>query len=172
MIRLAEPNDLEAIMEIVRLAIPEMRRTGNDQWKEDYPLSADFRKDIDHRELYVAEIDGRVAGFICINGLEPEEYQDAEWSVDATPLVLHRMAVSPAYARQGVGSRLMAFAEELALSQGITYLRSDTNSHNPNMNGLFQKFNYQFAGIIHFPGRVTDFNCYEKVLDPLRAKRA
>jgi GNAT superfamily N-acetyltransferase len=164
MVRLAEINDLEKIMPIITAIIQEMRMAGNDQWNEDYPQIIDFKEDIDNQELYVSERDRQITGFICINPLQPVEYQNVNWSVNEKPLVLHRMAVNPAYRNQGIGSELMRFAEELALSKEIRYLRSDTYSLNPKMNALFQKMDYRLTGEIYFSGRTNPFNCYEKML--------
>jgi GNAT superfamily N-acetyltransferase len=164
MVRLAEMNDLEKIIPIVSAVIQEMRVAGNDQWDENYPQKTDFRKDIAKRDLYVSGTNQEITGFICINYLEPEEYHNANWSVSEKPMVIHRMAVNPAYRNQGIGSMLMRFAEELALRQGVNYLRSDTYSLNPKMNALFQKMNYRLAGEIHFLRKTNPFNCYEKML--------
>ena len=150
MVRLARINDLDQIMLIVSAVIQEMRMAGNDQWDDNYPQITDFQTDIDKKDLYVSEINKQLTGFICINYLEPEEYQNVNWSVNEKPLIIHRMGVNPAYRNQGIGSILMNFAEELALSKGVNYLRSDTNSLNLKMNALFRKMNYQFAGEIPF----------------------
>lgn len=164
MVRLAELSDLESIMTIVKSVCHEMRLTGNDQWDEDYPQATDFMSDIEKRELYVTAIDKRIIGFICINYLEPEEYQNAKWAIDEKPMVIHRMAVNPECRNQGIGMMLMGFAEELAQTKGVSYLRSDTYTLNPIMNALFRKLKYRFAGEINFMGKGNPFNCYEKVL--------
>lgn len=164
MIRLAKLGDLESIMKIVKAVCQEMQIAGNDQWDDHYPQASDFIRDIEKHELYVAEIDKRITGFICINYLEPEEYQNANWAVNEKPMVLHRMAVNLGCRNQGIGTMLMEFAEELAQNKGVYYLRSDTYSLNPKMNALFQKLNYRFAGEINFRGKSNLFNCYEKVL--------
>lgn len=164
MIRLAKLGNLESIMKIVKAVCQEMQIAGNDQWDDRYPQTSDFIRDIEKHELYVAEIDKRITGFICINYLEPEEYQNANWAVNEKPMVLHRMAVNLGCRNQGIGTMLMEFAEELAQNKGVYYLRSDTYSLNPKMNALFQKLNYRFAGEINFRGKSNLFNCYEKVL--------
>lgn len=164
MIRLAVINDLEVIMSIVKAVIEEMHLSGNDQWDENYPQPSDFKNDIDNRDLFVSEENGVINGFICVNFLEPEEYQTAKWSVNQKPMVIHRMAVNPSCRRQGIGSSLMKFAEDLALKKGVNYLRSDTYSVNSRMNTLFQKLDYRFTGEIRFPRKANYFNCYEKEL--------
>jgi GNAT superfamily N-acetyltransferase len=165
MIRLAVSEDLDQVMLIINAVVTEMQCNGNTQWDETYPRITDFQKDIESLELYVAEIDGQIAGFICINRLEPEEYAGADWSRNTKPLVLHRMSVHPDRRHQGIGSMLMKHAEELARSRGVNYIRSDTYSLNPKMNALFQKLNYRFTGEIHFMRKTHPFNCYEKILE-------
>ncbi len=164
MVRLAESNDLEQIMPIVGAVVAEMRNNGINQWDESYPQVTDFRNDIESHELHVADINGQINGFVCINHLEPEEYAGANWSLNEKPLVLHRMAVHPGSRQQGIGIMLMRYAEELARSQGVYYLRSDTYSLNPKMNALFRKLDYRFTGEIYFARKTEPFNCYEKIL--------
>ncbi len=165
MVRPAVIDDLEQIMAIVNAVKEEMRNNGINQWDETYPLITDFRNDIENRVLYVAEVNGEIKGLICIDYLEPEEYADADWSLNEKPMVLHRMAVHPESRQQGIGIMLMQFAEGLALSQGVYYIRSDTYSLNPKMNALFRKLNYRFTGEIYFQRKTNPFNCYEKILE-------
>lgn len=164
MIRLAQLSDLEKMMAIITAVIGEMRQAGNDQWDEHYPLRSDFLNDLETGNLYVTELNGELTGFVCINDQQPEAYQDAGWSACDKSLVIHRMAVNPAYRNRGVASMLMTFAEELGRSKGVTYLRSDTYSQNAKMNALFRKMNYRFTGEIRFFKKPHPFHCYEKAL--------
>ena len=170
MIRNAQASDLDAIMAIVRKVNVEMRAEDRVQWDESYPQLEDFAQDIAEETLYVNETTGRISGFICLNQLEPEEYRLLQWSLNEKPLVLHRMAVDTAFRNQGIASRLMRFAEELARNAGVRYLKSDTYSLNPQMNALFKKMGFSFVGAIRAFGRPSLFNCYEKILDTHRAQ--
>lgn len=164
MVRKAELDDLPQIMKIVADVKEEMHRAGNPQWDDEYPQEKDFRQDIENRDLYVKDNNGLIYGFICLNYSEPDEYHGLNWSLDDKCLVLHRMAVNSNFRNQGTGMLLMQFAEELAQREGVTSIKSDTNSANPKMNALFQKLHYRYVGEIIFLGRSKPFNCYEKIL--------
>ncbi len=73
--RKAIPDDLPAIMKVMQDTIKEMRSYNNTQWDENYPRESDFVADIAEGELYVAERGGCLAGFICINRVEPPDYR-------------------------------------------------------------------------------------------------
>ena len=164
MIRKATESDLPAVLAILRDTRAEMASYGNDQWNDDYPQAADFLADIRAGSLWLLEEADDPLAFVCLNGDEPEEYAAVDWRFDGAPLVLHRMAVSPAARRKGVGSRLMAFAEEQARAQGLRCVRSDTYSTNEKMNRLFLRCGYRQAGTMHFKSRPLLFYCYEKQL--------
>lgn len=164
MIIKATKNDITDIMKILDLTVKEMKSYNNTQWDENYPQTKDFIKDIENGELYVEVENKHIKGFICVNLVEPKEYNDLKWFSIEKCMVIHRMAVSPLYRNSGVGSKLMNFAEEIALKNGITYLKTDTYSINIKMNSLFKKFNYKFVGEMNFLGKEKSFYCYEKYL--------
>ncbi len=157
-------QDINDIMKIITLVVREMRFYHNPQWDEFYPQEKDFLADIREGDLYISERDGRLVGFVCVNKIEPVEYVGLDWSSSRDVLVIHRMAVDPAYRRKGVASELMNFAEELALKNNIAYLKTDTNSINENMKALFLKCGYNYIGEISFLGKETPFYCYDKRL--------
>lgn len=164
MIIKAKSNDIQGIMEIIKETVKEMKSYNNTQWDENYPKEQDFDEDIKSGDLYIEKQDEIITGFICVNYIEPEEYKDLKWSKNEKCMVVHRMAVNPNFRKKGVGSRLMNFAEDLAIKSGVNYLKTDTYSINTKMNSLFRKFNYNFIGDMSFLGKEEPFYCYEKVL--------
>ena len=164
MIRKATKQDLEAIMEILKESVDIMNQENNFQWDSAYPRRENFIDDIEKDSLYVTERDNKVAGFICINEIEPEEYATVTWSSQHPCMVAHRMAVRPNQRNTGVGTELMNYTEQLARDRGIYYLKTDTNSRNTKMNALFRKCGYTLAGEMSFRGRPEPFYCYEKHL--------
>ena len=164
MIIQAVKNDIIDIMKIIDLTVKEMKSYNNTQWDENYPKTKDFIIDIENGDLYVEVENTHIKGFICVNYVEPKEYNDLQWSSIEKCMVIHRMAVNPIYRNNGMGSKLMNFAEELALEKGIKYLKTDTYSINTKMNSLFRKFNYKFVGEMNFLGKENSFYCYEKYL--------
>ena len=157
-------KDLPDIMMMVKQTIVEMHSYDNWQWDDAYPRDADFMIDIDKGDLFVAERNGVVAGFVCINLIEPAEYLGVPWSKDELAFVIHRMVVGENFRRQKVGSELVNYAEELARQQQIAYLKTDTYSLNVNAQSIFEKCGYRFVGNMSFRGLNKPFNCFEKVL--------
>ncbi|CAH2213039.1 GNAT family N-acetyltransferase [Tepidibacter aestuarii] len=164
MIRKAVLGDLNNIMEIIKETIEEMHSYNNYQWDENYPQSKDFANDIEKGDLYVDDINGQVAGFICVNYVEPDEYNGLDWSFDEKAMVIHRMAVNFNCRNKGIGISLMKFAEELAVANGVKYLKTDTYSLNTKMNSLFKKLDFKLIGEMSFLGKEKPFYCYDKLL--------
>ena len=53
-IRLARPEDVDAIWALVQRAAAHMQSLGNPQWGEDYPTRDFYAGDISRGELYAA----------------------------------------------------------------------------------------------------------------------
>jgi len=164
MIRQATLSDLNAIMDMIKDVVTQMNSEGNDQWSSDYPLKSDFEKDVKSGTLHIIELDNEVKGIICVDSNVPDEYNTLKWPVNDNVLVVHRMAVGVNARGMGIGKKLLEFAENLAHKSGVTYLKTDTNSKNMAMNGLFIKLGYEKIGDISFMGRETAFYCYGKSL--------
>ena len=163
--RKAVMKDIKDIMQIIKETIEEMRTYNNTQWDENYPQEKDFINDIQRGDLYVAEKEEKLVGFVCINKVELVEYDGLNWSLKEECMVVHRMAVNPIYRRMGIGTELMKFADELALVNNTRYLKTDTYSINTKMNSLFKKCGYDLVGEMSFLGKEKPFYCYEKVLN-------
>jgi len=164
MIRAAEISDVDAVLDIVKQTVEVMSSENNPQWNEFYPAREHFLSDITQRSLFVAERDTFVIGFICVNQTEAPEYAEVNWSKRAPCFVLHRMAVAVAARREGVGKKLVDFAENYARERGVFYLRTDTFSKNGGMNRLFQRCGFKKTGEVFFRDLPDPFNCYDKAL--------
>jgi Acetyltransferases len=165
--RKAQLEDIDEIMDIIRMTIPEMHSYNNYQWDEKYPQKKDFLEDIKQGNLYISVRDGKVVAFICVNQVEPDEYSGLLWSSRKEGLVIHRMSVHPEFRRMGIGSELMNFAENLAKKHNISYLKTDTNSMNKKMHALFIKCGYKHIGTMSFMSKEDPFYCYDKLLEGL-----
>ncbi|MDC7234047.1 MAG: GNAT family N-acetyltransferase [Spirochaetales bacterium] len=165
MIRKAQIDDIWGILDIVERSVPLMQDVGNDQWNSSYPSREDFLKDIAAGELFVETgSDRSVLSVICLNQVEPAEYEQVQWSRSRPSLVIHRMAVDPRYRGKGLAGKLFDFAERRARDLQFDSIRSDTCCRNPGMNSLFQKKGFKKTGTIRFAGSENDFYCYEKKL--------
>ena len=164
-IRLATHQDVAALMALVRRVVPLMRSAGNLQWDENYPNEAAFGRDIDLKQLWIAEIGPDIAGIAAITMDQEPDYAEVGWDISEPAIVVHRLAVDPAFRGAGVASSLMQAAERIAVERGISVVRVDTNTQNEATQRLFPKLGYQLAGEISLqirPG--LRFFCYEKRL--------
>jgi ribosomal protein S18 acetylase RimI-like enzyme len=165
LLRLAATDDLPALMKLVRRVVPLMVAAGNLQWDDSYPNEAVFQRDIDLNQLWIAEVEASIAGVAAITRDQEPDYTQVGWDIDEPSIVVHRLAVDPAFRGAGVARALMQKAEEVAIERDISVLRVDTNTQNEATQQLFPKLGYILAGEISLqirPG--LRFFCYEKRL--------
>lgn len=163
MIGPAQPRHLDAIAADLPAIVAAMRAAGNDQWGPLYPTVEHFAADLAAGQLFVDVEADAVRGFGVFNEVEPPQYDPLPWTVPRPALVIHRLAVCPAFRRQGIADGLFAYAEDMARSRGLGQ-RSDTSAHNAAMNALFAKRGWRFVGALEFPGREIGFRAWEKPL--------
>ena len=158
-------EDVPGIMALVHRVVPLMVASGNLQWDAHYPNTAVFERDVAKAHLWVAEEGGDIAGVAAITTDQEPEYVEVGWDPKEAAVVVHRLAVDPAFQGRGVAMALMLQAEEVARRWEIKVLRVDTNSQNEATQRLFPKLGFSFAGEIGLgfrPG--LRFCCYEKRL--------
>ena len=162
---LASLNDIPEIMELITAVVPVMNAAGNFQWDNAYPNKQVFENDIAMNQLWVAKIDGIIAGVAAITTDQDAEYADVGWDITQTAIVTHRLAVSPKYQGMGIAAALLTQAEQEAIKRDINFLRIDTNANNQATQKLFPKLGYVFAGEIGLGFRPNlRFYCYEKII--------
>jgi GNAT superfamily N-acetyltransferase len=164
-IRQGRVEDVKAVMELVARVVPMMRASGNLQWDDAYPNAAVFERDAELEQLWVAEVDGQIAGLAAITSDQEPEYAQVGWDITETAIVVHRLAVDAAFRGKGIAAALLLQAEAVARERGIPILRIDTNTANEATRRLFPKWGYALAGEIGLgfrPG--LRFCCYEKRL--------
>jgi ribosomal protein S18 acetylase RimI-like enzyme len=167
-IRLAIYEDLGALMALLQRVVPLMRSAGNLQWDENYPNETVLKRDIDLKQLWIAEIGPDIAGFAAVTMDQEPDYAQVGWDINEPAIVVHRIAVDPSFRGAGVASSLMQKAEHIAVERAVFVVRVDTNTQNVATQRLFPKLGYQLAGEISLqlrPG--LRFFCYEKRLQAL-----
>jgi len=164
-IRQAIITDIPKIMQLIAEVVPVMNAAGNLQWDNNYPNAQVFTKDIEAAQLWVAVVDGDIAGIAAVTTDQEPEYAEVGWNIDELAIVTHRLAVSPQYQGKGLAAALLQQAEIEATKRGIKFLRIDTNTANKATQRLFPKLGYVFAGEIGLAFRPNlRFYCYEKRL--------
>jgi GNAT superfamily N-acetyltransferase len=167
LIRTATVPDIPAIMQLISRVVPLMQAEGNYQWDAHYPNERVFENDIARGQLWVAELDGNLAGVAAITTDQDPEYAQVGWDITQPAVVTHRLAVDPSFRGKGVAGALLQQAERVARLRGILLLRTDTNTQNQATQKLFPRLGYALAGKIELgfrPG--LQFYCYQKQLAP------
>jgi GNAT superfamily N-acetyltransferase len=158
-------GDLDAVMAIVKKAVPLMRAEGNFQWGDDYPAKENFAKDVENMVLWVAvdSIDENILGCGAITEDQGDDYVQL-WDITQVAVVPHRICVDPDARGRGVARAFMRKAEEIARERGYKSVRVDTNSQNAPMHHIFNSEGYTFLGDLKLAGRDTlVFHGFEKI---------
>ena len=163
MVRLAQTSDLDRLLQITRLCAIEMESRKVFQWNEHYPDRQSFVRDVNNSELYVYCIKDMVVGCVSVCSLMDNVYSKVSWKTDGkNSIYIHRLAVDPGYQKQGIGSKLMDFAEKKSKSDGFDSIRLDTFSQNTVNQNLYEARGYIKLEDIYFPLQSEyPFHCYE-----------
>jgi ribosomal protein S18 acetylase RimI-like enzyme len=102
--------------------------------------------------VFVAEQDGRVAGFVSVLARWPQEEPDEPYGAFA---YVADLVVLPEARRAGLGRALLAHAEAFARAEGAAVLRIDVMAENTGAHALYRRFGFR--------DRTIEM---EKILDP------
>ena len=166
-IRLARIEELDSVHSLVQEATTHMDNQSIPQWDDIYPSKAILNADIENQQMYLIEVEGRVAGLIVINEIQSPEYASVAWKHSGRALVVHRLTIHPDYQRHKLASYLMDFAEEMAATENYDCIRLDAFTRNPAAFTLYENRGYRKAGIVLF--RKGEFFCFEKKISAKRA---
>ena len=167
MIRKAETQEIDAILNLTRACAQAMIQKNIFQWNDTYPSRAAFEDDIKRNELFVFAQGEKIIGTIVISNLKDDIYEQVEWLTpgDAKSIYIHRLAVHPDFQGKGIAQQLMLYAESFAEKNNYVSVRLDTFSKNLRNNDFYTKRGYNKLGDIFFPKQSEfPFHCYELVL--------
>ena len=125
-IKQATATDASAVRDLTRDAyakwVPKIGR-------EPKPMGADYEAAVRNHRIDLLYIDGALAALI-------------EMIDQGKRLLIENLAVSPACQRRGLGSKLMAHAEEVAASLGYREMRLYTNRRFEGNVELYSRLGY------------------------------
>ena len=152
-IRLAFPNEVNAVMKVIEDAKKALAQSGSYQWQNGYPNADIIIDDIISGQAYVALEEGDVIAYAAVTR-SPESTYDAiyegKWQGgESEYLVFHRIAVAAANQGQKVAQTFLE-----GLLEGFDYLdfRSDTHAENKIMQHIFEKLGFQQVGRVPVDG--------------------
>jgi ribosomal protein S18 acetylase RimI-like enzyme len=156
MIRQATLNDLDVIWQLRLETTQLLKERGIDQWRFQNPTKQTFENDIRLGEFYVYVDHKEIMGMMALKGGIERTYNiiyDGSWGYDHPYLTIHRLAVKRAYLGHHIAEKLLTYADELAKSKEINYIRIDTYFTNKYAIKLFEQHGYIKRGwIILEPG--------------------
>jgi ribosomal protein S18 acetylase RimI-like enzyme len=135
-VRPYRPEDLDATVDLWydtwHATFPDLRHhEPKEEWRRRFETEIAVEE-----QVYVAEVDGRIAGFLAVK------------DEDGGGGYLHEIFVAPAFQRRGIGSVLMALAKELAPAG----LCLHTLQRNTQASAFYQR--HGFVPVSHGVGRV------------------
>lgn len=148
-IRFAQTDDLPAIVDIYNQSIPSQRSTGDTQ-----PLRVEDRLTWfeEHRPdghpIFVAEVDGQVAGWCSLSA-----YRPGRAALRFTAEISYYLAL--AYHRQGIGTALVKYALAACPELQIRHLFAIVLEGNQASLKLLEKMGFEQWGYLP---RVADFD--------------
>lgn len=116
-----------------------------------YPVRETAEASVARNDMYVAELDGRVAAAGIINKIQVDVYFDCDWEYEAPEdkvSVLHTLVVDPEMCGMGIGRAFAEFYEDLSGELGCEVLRIDTNARNKAARKMYEKLGYTETAIM------------------------
>ena len=160
-IRLAFPNEVDAIMQVIEEAKKCLADAGSTQWQNGYPNTDTIIDDIISGQAYVALEEGELLAYAAVTKSPEKSYEaiyDGNWEgKEAEYLVFHRIAVASDVQGKGVAQTFLE-----GLIEGFDYLdfRSDTHAQNKVMQHIFEKLGFKQVGKVPVDGERL---AYQKV---------
>ena len=152
-IRLAFPNEVDAVMKVIEDARKTLAKAGSDQWQNGYPDADTIIEDIISGQAYVALDEGDLLAYAAVTKSPESAYEaiyEGKWQGGETEyLVFHRIAVAADVQGQGVAQTFLE-----GLIEGFDYLdfRSDTHVENKVMQYIFEKLGFKQVGKVPVDG--------------------
>ena len=152
-IRLAFPNEVDTIMQVIEGAKKCLAEAGSTQWQNGYPDADTIIEDIISGQAYVALEEGELLAYATVTKSPEKAYEaiyDGNWEGrESEYLVFHRIAVASDVQGQGVAQTFLE-----GLIEGFDYLdfRSDTHAKNKAMQHIFEKLGFKQVGKVPVDG--------------------
>ncbi len=155
-IRPAQLSDLPQLKEMCDLVVSSMQLKKINIWSEFYPYD-EFETDINKQELFVLTTDNQISGVFArvshIKGEEVFAWQDK----NAQAIYISRLAIHPIFSKQGLASKIISKAIDIARKNKIPFVRLTVADTNLPAIQLYEKNDFiRVNGI---------FNDYSPALD-------
>lgn len=166
-LRKAEIDDINRIMEIIKQAQDYLKQMGIDQWQNNYPNIDNIASDIERGEGYVLLSENQIIATVAVSFNGEKTYDriyEGHWLTNNEYGVIHRIAVENSHKGKKISSSIISFIERLCLERNVYSLKVDTHEENESMKKMLLNNGFKYCGVIYLESgskRVA----YEKILD-------
>ena len=143
----AQPEDLARYIDLMEEVAEWLEERGIKQWK-----IGNFRRSIDYytgsiqkQEVYLAFIQGHLAGTLRILLRERVVWPEI---ADEDGVYVHSLAVRRPWAGQGLGMRMLQWAEKQAALMGRSHVRLDCAANNQILPLYYERAGFRERGEI------------------------
>ncbi len=147
---LAQEEEISQCFDILNEGRAFQREQGFVQWPDGYPPRSAIEEDVRTGKGYVVKADGKLACYMYI-GLDGDPAYPAikgAWHSDSPYVVVHRLAMAPAFRGTGLSSQVFRLIEEFCASIDIFNLRIDTDGANLRMQHVLTKNGFLPCGTV------------------------
>ena len=125
----ARIEEIDVCMEIIKEGKKFQEEQGFTQWTDDYPDTDTIRSDIENIKGYVLKMEGKIAGYMCIDFDGEPAYDDIQgkWRSEGPYAVIHRMAFRKEFRGRGLTDITFKLIEYLCIENDIHCIRVDTD---------------------------------------------
>ena len=137
-------RDLEALRGL-NVEHQDFSRTLEPSWPAGETVADDYVAFLERQctardgRVFVAEVEGRVAGFVCVvsatRGDSPDDPATFAW--------IHDIYVRPEHRRRGLATALMSAAESFARSRGAREVRLGVIDRNVDARAMYQGLGFR-----------------------------
>jgi [ribosomal protein S5]-alanine N-acetyltransferase len=163
-VHISRPKDLKEIHDLQRTVGQAMlAQHGMDHWAEPYDLD-EMQADARRRETFaIRDASGDAIASFTI-GLTPMWLSEdtLPWTPAHQPLWLHRLMVAPPLQSSGLGSAIMALAEDLGRARGCDVVRLETRADFDAVQRFYARNGY--VEVSRHEGKHAPWNALEKHL--------
>lgn len=146
-IRLANPDEIEDILCIIKEAQQRMKLSGMSQWQNNYPNLDIIKDDVLKKALYVSIIDNKIVATMSVFSYDPVyEKIQGSWLNDNPYKVIHRIAVADHVIGKRITEAMINFIFE---HFNVKDIRIDTHPLNQPMIKSLERQGFKYCGIVH-----------------------
>jgi protein-tyrosine phosphatase len=161
----ATPADVEPILALRHAAARWLTSQGLDQWSAGEIPSCCLEQQVGQREVFVLRRGNALAGTVTLRWEDP-----LIWGEQTSPAgYVHNLIIDRAFAGQGLGRRLLQWAEDQVTATGRSLVRLDCVTSNRRLRDLYESAGYHWLGDKDFPSvaKARTTSLYEKTLRPV-----